>query len=378
MNISRITETPSVRRKKAAEWLVELQNPELAADEIFEWEIWLAEDKLNRRAFDEAERLAQRILAIKDDLGDITIPSQTEIENDEYDGLVTVADWMGGEVANRSEQERPGRVSRPYRSWPLAMAASITVIAVAAGLLFRSDLLPFTTPDQIESYQTVSSEHRNVVLSDGSEIVVGAMSLLSVNFTSDRRTVVLEKGEALFTVAKNSRRPFVVVAASGSITAIGTAFNVRRDDGRVVVTVTHGTVEFNRTKIDSDDAVMASHQMSSAPETLQLTAGQQAIYNSRGLNIASIQDPVAVTTWQSGRLQYRAEPLKYVVAGVNRYSQREITIGDSSVEDMVFTGSVFQDQTEEWLAGLEEVFPIEVVPMGNEKVLLRKRQKLSF
>jgi len=54
------------------------------------------------------------------------------------------------------------------------------------------------------------------------------------NFTRSRRSVILGRGEALFEVAHDSARPFVVIAGNGSITAVGTTFDVRKDADRVV------------------------------------------------------------------------------------------------------------------------------------------------
>ena len=47
MNVKTSNDTPSVRRMKAAEWLVKLQNPDLTTDELFEWENWLEQSELN-------------------------------------------------------------------------------------------------------------------------------------------------------------------------------------------------------------------------------------------------------------------------------------------------------------------------------------------
>ena len=376
MNVKTSNDTPSVRRMKAAEWLVKLQNPDLTTDEIFEWENWLEQSELNRHAFDDAEKLARRILVIKDDLGDIPIPSQDDIENDDYDGSVSIAEFTRRETPTVHHPIHSGRFSRAIWSRPLAMAAGFAAIAVLTVFLLRGNLIEPNGLDQIESYQTSLSEHRNVVLSDGSEVVLGAVSSISVNFTSGQRMVVLDRGEALFTVSKDSNRPFVVVAGLGSITAVGTAFNVRRDEGRVVVTVTEGTVKFNPTQKNPAASSTGNPGIISTPEPQQLTVGYQAVYGAGSLEVVKLQDPTIVTSWQSGRLQYLAEPLKYVITGVNRYSDIEIIIADKSIGEMVFTGSVFQDQTDSWLLGLEEVFSIEVVATGNDKVLLKKRTHL--
>ena len=104
-----------------------------------------------------------------------------------------------------------------------------------------------------------------------------------------------------------------------------------------------------------------------------VSAGVQAVVSPSELSVVEFSNPTAVTEWQIGHLQYRSEPLKYVVADVSRYTSKEIIIADTEVEAIVFTGSVYQDQTEDWLRALETAFPVEVNDMGDNKILIRKR-----
>ena len=52
-----------------------------------------------------------------------------------------------------------------------------------------------------------------------------------VELGASRRTVEVDGGEALFEVAKDPSRPFVVRAAGSEVTATGTAFVVRYTPG---------------------------------------------------------------------------------------------------------------------------------------------------
>ena len=190
---------------------------------------------------------------------------------------------------------------------------------------------------------------------------------------------MLDRGEALFHVAHDRQRPFVVVAGRGAITAIGTAFNVRRDDDRVVVSVTEGKVTVAQQRAFSPRREIAAAFSASKvpPVSATLARGQQVAYDGRGeLGAVQRADPEIATSWRDGRLQYRNEPLKYVVIDINRYSRRQIMLGDRSAEELVFTGTVFQDQIDEWLRGLEDIFPVQVVQTDNDHIFLRSRQAL--
>lgn len=363
--------------KMAAEWLVRLQDSSLQSEELLEWEHWISENPLHRQAFDDIERLSRRTDALKDKLADISLPTAEELAEDDYTGSESVLTWLDGRTVIQNNVARFVRRASPHQLRALSLAATLAFFAIGYAMLFDTGYWKQPTSNQLQAYETAESEHRLITLTDGSVISIGAKSSLSVNYTRDRRAVVLEKGEALFTVARNPARPFVVIAGSGTITAVGTAFNVRHDTERVVVTVTEGKVEIEQpgNKPGSTAPTNATaFTPAAAPPPAVLVVGQQLSYNTNGMSRVEMTDPTIATAWQSGRLQYRGEALKYVIKGVNRYSSKEIIIVDKQLEGLLFTGSVFQNQADEWLQGLTKVFPVELVETSGNKVLLAARE----
>lgn len=86
-------------------------------------------------------------------------------------------------------------------------------------------------------------EHR--ALPDGSWVDLNVGADIAVEFTAGgagARRVVLRRGEAHFTVAKDAARPFVVEAGGVAVRAVGTAFSVQRGGAGVEVLVTEGRV----------------------------------------------------------------------------------------------------------------------------------------
>jgi len=374
-NIMRNINTSTHTLKTAAEWLVRLQDSNLPPEKLLEWERWIEQNPFHRQAFDEVERLSRRTDALRNKLTDIPLPTAAELAEDDYSGFESVVELLDKQSAS------PGKVAHfvrgASRHWfsTLSAAAVLAGLAIGIGMLFSASLWNQPTNNQFQAYATAESEHRMVRLNDGSVISMGAKSSLSVNYTRDQRAVVLERGEALFTVARNPNRPFVVVAGSGTITAVGTAFNVRHDSERVVVTVTAGKVEIDQRSNEPDSTAAdtsVSIPVSESTPTI-LVVGQQLTYDTTGITSIELTDLTVATAWQSGRLQYRGEALKYVIKDVNRYSGKEVIIVDKQVEGFLFTGSLFQNQADEWLKGLEEVFPVDVIEIGDNKVLLAAR-----
>src|SRR5258708_17578049 len=96
-------------------------------------------------------------------------------------------------------------------------------------------------------YATTTGERLNVTLPDGSQLTLNTQTELKVAFTRAERTVHLIRGQALFEVAKDPTRPFVVMAYSRRFIAVGTAFDVRLDGSQIHVTMVEGTVRVERT-----------------------------------------------------------------------------------------------------------------------------------
>ena len=76
-----------------------------------------------------------------------------------------------------------------------------------------------------------------VRLDDGSRVSLNTDSRIAILYSDGERRVRLDRGEAMFEVARNPARPFVVIAGNKSVTAIGTSFIVRKTGGVVTVTL---------------------------------------------------------------------------------------------------------------------------------------------
>ncbi|HBC07401.1 MAG TPA: iron dicitrate transport regulator FecR, partial [Rhodospirillaceae bacterium] len=120
-------------------------------------------------------------------------------------------------------------------------------VAAMAGLAMAACLALFVVAPQVRlllaaDHVTGAGETTTVALSDGSEVDLAADSAVKTNFTAGRRELALLRGQALFRVAKDAGRPFVVDAAGYSVTVTGTAFDVALTDRSLAVAVAHGSV----------------------------------------------------------------------------------------------------------------------------------------
>lgn len=351
--------------EQAAEWYWQIREPDVGMEAVAAWQAWMQQSADNQAAFAEIERTLRQVDAVQD----APWPTEAELVEDSYDGSVPVKEWRTQQRVGVSQKDHVRR-----RMHHRAMAASVAVIAVAGAIALGLDLSSdFATPPDLAIYETQSAEHRDVHLADGSTVTLGGKSTISTAYTADSRLVILKHGAAFFEVAKDADRPFIVEAGSRRIAAVGTAFNVTRQVDRVVVTVTEGTVIVTP---DNDDTVTTTGGNDAG--IARLEAGHQLTYNEQKVTPVAVADPTDALAWREGRLKYRGESLRYVVDDVNRYAKRPITLADEAAGQVSFTGTVFERSIDSWLAGLEQVFPVEVEETASSVVIRhRSRQAVN-
>lgn len=263
-------------------------------------------------------------------------------------------------LADEAFAEHAHAVSRRPRTWawPAAIAAS-TVLAVFA-FKFTTDTLPAM---QAIAYESAASERRDVVLSDGSSIEMDAGTRLNVRMTVDERVVELLAGRAFFVVAHDAARPFSVDAAGSRTTALGTKFQVQRQEKQVVVTLAEGSVAVTPDVASGTAAADSWRERLMPGEQLtidQLTAGRDK----------RIVDPAIVTSWTQGRHMFRATPLAEAVEEVNRYAAKKVRLGDPALAELRVGGNFIAGDSEQIVAAFAAVLPVRIVQGGNNEIIL--------
>jgi len=117
----------------------------------------------------------------------------------------------------------------------LAIAASIAVLTILGGAL---GLLEFSSP----IYATALGEQRSIQFEDGSAVELNSRSKIRVKYSKQGRDVELIEGQALFQVAHDTSRPFIVAVGATRVRAVGTQFDVYKRSNGTVITVVEGRV----------------------------------------------------------------------------------------------------------------------------------------
>ncbi|MBY6243815.1 FecR domain-containing protein [Methylosinus sp. Sm6] len=183
-----------------------------------------------------------------------------------------------------------------FRPVAAALAAAAAALALWIGF---DDLSILLRADRA----TGVGETRSVTLDDGSRIHLDARSAIALRYGDAERRVVLLRGEALFEVASDRARPFVVEAAEGTVAARGTAFDIALTGAGARVTVTEHAVE-----------------VASGGGALLLGEGRQTSYARAGAAEAPRSvDVDAATAWRRGKLIIEDAPLSEALAALARH-----------------------------------------------------------
>jgi transmembrane sensor len=311
------TASDIARLRDASEWVQRLNesNAQALADQ---WMQWCGSDPRNLPAFEQMQRLWDAFPAAR-----------------------------GNTFQSPQSADRLKHVTRL-----IALAASIVLLVGAAGWL----ALRYR---EVRVLVTPIGEQRRIILADGSHLDLAPDSRVRTRFTLARREVQLERGQAFFAVAHSAVRPFMVRINSMTVTAVGTAFDVRMGPGSTVVTVSEGLVNV------APGANEAGGGPSTRAETVRAVVGQRVTFSKS-------VDPKVAGAWRDGTLQFVGEPLEEVVSAVNRYSAPQIVVAPA-FQQTRFTGTVSAAEVRDWLKALEQIYAVEVVDQGANGILIRSR-----
>ncbi|NGY06717.1 FecR family protein [Solimonas terrae] len=338
----------TARLEQASLWWLRLREADVRPEEISEWLAWCQSDPANLEAFEKIDGLGVRL--------------------DNIDPAAR--DTLMREVLDERPAAAPRKSAARRRHW--ALAAGLAAVAMISAFVVHRVSAPPAIQNAV--YTTAKAQLQDLKLSDGSKIALGADTRLDVAYSAELRDLQLGDGEAYFEVAHNSARPFVVHVGHLSVTAVGTAFNIRKTGERVEVIVTQGVVD-----VAGGSGVIAAQAAASSPASqlpgsgvIRVPAGQLIISENRSLTVRPADEDAAIA-WRKGSQRFVDENLGVVVANLNRYSQDEVVIADPSLATLRYTGTVVEGHEAEWLAAIEKVFPVAVRREASGRIALHRR-----
>lgn len=335
------------RRKRAAEeaaeWWVQINAPGSSPHDRAQFADWLRESPVHVA---EMLRVAQvhSLLEGFEGWENFADPVDSDgCEIIEFDGAIRAVD-----VARQSrEDESPRR--RMF-----AVAASI-----AATVLLSATYLGITAGNVIE---TDRGERRELTLDDGSILQIDPDTTLRIQYEDAERRIRIEKGRALFRVAKDRKRPFLVFTDDAVVRAVGTQFGVDQTHRDVVVTVREGLVSVRdqvgfRAKATRETLVPAGHQL--------------VVREAGGVSPVREVNASLALAWADGRLVFDRASVAEVVREFNRYNNVQIRVENAVVLGNRISGTFDAADPESFVAFVQSMIPVDVVRDGKGTIVIQ-------
>ena len=413
MNNARAIKSNPQICEEAAEWLIEFRSGDIDSQGRRAFDSWLRASPEHLRAFIEMSALwhetgsidPERKYRIEDVIARASTEStvvdfdadtgsrdseashvsarQTNTTTAGADGAGAGGVSIGREAARRGAPtvvSREGGRRAPSRFRRVAMLATA---ATVVGLM----IVAFIAKGQLHGppeYATEVGEQRSFRLADGSTVILDSRSRLRLAFDNSVRAVDLLQGRALFRVAANPGKPFIVRAGGTTVRVIGTQFDVNESATATVVTVVEGRVAVYSgasrgsataptTGTSADDAHLKSGRanLPGAGKTSGTDGGHEQIDTNQHdliqdninkddftllsageqLSVTASQgsaQPVhanvsSVTAWTQGRLILESASLTEVADEFNRYSSRKLLAEDHGLAPLKLSGVFVTD-----------------------------------
>jgi transmembrane sensor len=245
----------------------------------------------------------------------------------------------------------------PSRRTLLKVAAVVTV-AIGGSLIWQA-LRVGAPPAQALTYETAVGQTESIALADGSQVLLGPDSRITVAAGYGQASRDLElTGEARFEVIHDDARPFTVLAGAARIEDLGTVFTVRAaGDGEVRVVVTEGSARLAAATAAAGSGVV-------------LNAGDRGRIVGEGAPVA--ETAAAVETdlaWTRGRLVFEDATMERVAADLRRWYGVELRIDDPVLAGRTVRAEFAGESVDEVLRVIGLALGAEIEMRGDTAVM---------
>lgn len=294
--------------EQAATWMVRLQASEYAENEQHQHGEWLNANRLHLIAWQRMQGLAQ--------------------------------DMQAGHHLTSAPIARQALLTPDGKQRRMVLKSIAGISMVGTSGLLAWHQLPWSS--WMADHRTATGEQRQIMLADGTALMMNTDSALDVAFSEQERRITLHHGEILVTTAKD-QRPLKIVTSHGTITPVGTRFTVQHlHEQSTRVMVTQGAVQLQPTDHTG----------------LVIIAGQQAEFSRTSISSPSSLDENSMA-WISGMLVVERITLGNFIKELNRYHRGKLDCKQDAAKLLV-SGAFSIHDTDATISLLQETLPIKV------------------
>lgn len=237
---------------------------------------------------------------------------------------------------------------------PIAVAASILLLVATGTVAYWAGKSSSTIQYATQQFSTTTAKS-NVVLPDGSTVLLNRESMLSYNMDDGNRNVQLV-GEGFFEVAKDEKHPFIVHTKELGVKVYGTKFNVRSYafNKETRVSLVEGHISLLR---DNDE--------------IHMKKGQLAVMDkkTRKIRIGEMNEEMD-TLWKKSSISFNNKPLSEICTYLEKWYDVEIKL-DPRVSKLTYTFTITDEPIEVILQNMSLINPIKY-DVDDKKVTITK------
>ena len=307
MNHGSQTQSDAALSEQAALWFVRLVASDLSPQERRQYLAWLK----------ASERHVEALLDIYRYHGYGRRAKLRECSSPDRDPPANVIPFTPRGSSERLHQRQMQQ--RRRRTIRVAAAIAGMAIAVAGAWLAKTSYFD-------SRIATGAGEWEQALLADGSVVRLGPNTRLRWSFDENRRTIVLSRGEAVFDVARDPGRPFIVSTHAADVRALDTEFGVSLLNGSTaIVTVLHGRVAVSKPGSRRTTAGGTNG------EVMELMADQQVVMSAAGPQAVRQVNASRELQWASGYYEFRGETVDRAIEEFNRRNRLQVVVADPAI-----------------------------------------------
>lgn len=293
--------------EQAAHWYVCLNAGTTDPADRDAWQAWLNTEPLNHWAWQQAERLQQR--------------------------LQQLPTHLTGRTLDLADQAR----STNRRS----VLKGITLL-IGSGAVGWTGYQQARSEHWLADYRSTVGQRLPLTLADGSQVQLNTSSAIDVQYDARQRLLALRQGEIMVSTATDQAgRPFLVRTPHGTIRALGTRFSVHLSAEHTQVAVYEHQVQVT--------------PLRGAPTLLG--AGQQGQLSAKACTQQTLDSSQGA--WSQGLLIANEQRLGDFLAELGRYRSGWLRC-DPAIADLRISGTFRLDDTDQALRAVTSALPVRV------------------
>lgn len=317
-------------KQAAIQWFLRMQHAEVEDSERSRFESWLMESSANQEAYSEVARLW-----------------------DSFDSPVALET-----LATAMEQKNYfNKLERSHRFKKTA-AGVLGALTLGIGSIFAYQFWQSQPVMQLAA-QTELGDIKSQRLEDGTLLTMNTGTDIEVSYYRDHRLVKLKRGEAIFEVARDESRPFIVDSGSARVSVLGTRFAVNRMQKLIRISVDHGLV-----KVEKQD----SQNETSTP--IMLHNGEVAEVRADAANpLKTTRQATDAFTFEKGVITFDQAGIDEIAETLSRYRKVPVIAQSDTGNNHQITAVIKSQSIETFLRQLPNMAPVKVVTTPEQTLI---------